>query len=408
MVENLTEQKLVEYGFSRENIEKLLHGQNEEQFLIFGEQHIWASNVANRILSGIDASRKFYFRNEEQIAFPFWDLNLINEYYHLREYFYLKRQKAIAGISFQENATKERFIENEVGTTNKIIDDLKSKPVQPNSISKSLEKYLVYLDWLKDFQARQRDKLSTLKENNKFYHSDIENYYKKLETASSFLSTKEFIEDEIERVEKIFIKPSTITVSGNFKFKSIINPDKYVGLAFFWLKEGNNWAINKILDQARNEYQLASASLNYTEIERVIETEIIMKSILYHLQRGVALLMYQKFLKEQDKQEMTKAPEKKTHTIEDILDNDATKIIVIREAIKDLCIVRASQDRTITGFIDGCKEASALPNISTTEIFKAMYFELNKTLSPTSKPRYDKATYTDSLAKTKKYFGIKN
>ncbi len=74
--------------------------------------------------------------------------------------------------------------------------------------------------------------------------------------------------------------------------------------------------------------------------------------------------------------------------------------------MKDLAIVNRSSEREITGFIDGCKDANALPEISATDLMKAIYHELGKEYNDNSKPRYDKATYTNSLRRTKEYFKI--
>ncbi len=70
-----------------------------------------------------------------------------------------------------------------------------------------------------------------------------------------------------------------------------------------------------------------------------------------------------------------------------IFGDNEIKISIIREAMKELCIVHGSSERVITGFIDACKAASVLPEISTTDIMKAIYFELDKPLKKATKPR---------------------
>jgi hypothetical protein len=83
---------------------------------------------------------------------------------------------------------------------------------------------------------------------------------------------------------------------------------------------------------------------------------------------------------------------------------DAKIYSKIKKAISNLGITKDSSERVITGFIDGVKNIQNFPQISTTDIFKAIYIELVKPLDKNSKPRYDKKTYQKSYAKTKKYF----
>ena len=92
-------------------------------------------------------------------------------------------------------------------------------------------------------------------------------------------------------------------------------------------------------------------------------------------------------------------------TLEEIFMNDLNKISIIKSAISDLSITKDCSDRTITGFIDGCKQSYSLPNINTTDLMKVIYNELGKAFETKSKPRYDKAPYQKSFKATKIYFG---
>lgn len=94
-------------------------------------------------------------------------------------------------------------------------------------------------------------------------------------------------------------------------------------------------------------------------------------------------------------------------TLKNIFSENEAKYLVIRSALDYLNITKESDERSITGFIDGCKKAEALPNINTTKLFRAIHCEINKPFLKNSKPRYDGIRYTELLRKTKQYFGIK-
>ena len=93
--------------------------------------------------------------------------------------------------------------------------------------------------------------------------------------------------------------------------------------------------------------------------------------------------------------------------MQDIFSENEAKYSVIRTALDDLNITKKTDERSITGFIDGCKAAEALPNQSTSKLFKAIHLEINKPILKNSKPRYDGLKYQEFLKKTKQYFGIK-
>jgi hypothetical protein len=120
---------------------------------------------------------------------------------------------------------------------------------------------------------------------------------------------------------------------------------------------------------------------------------------------------YKEFSNESELSPPQKPESKRTNlklkTLIEIFPNDETKISIIKEAIKDLSITKDCSDRIITGFIDACKLAHALPEISNTILMNVIYFEIGKPVTKPPKPRTDQKAYFDSLKATKNYFGIK-
>lgn len=125
------------------------------------------------------------------------------------------------------------------------------------------------------------------------------------------------------------------------------------------------------------------------------------------LLNSVINIVYERFyifLLQQDK---TKVKTNKPTCLNDLYGQETTKIRTIREALKDLHITKNNSERQITGFIDGCKKANALPQLNSTDLMKIIYSEINKEYRAGTKPRYDKETYITSFKSTKDYFGIK-
>jgi hypothetical protein len=94
-------------------------------------------------------------------------------------------------------------------------------------------------------------------------------------------------------------------------------------------------------------------------------------------------------------------------TLTDIFSEDRAKILAITEAIKELSITKHCSDRTISGFVDGCKSANALPGIASTHLMKVIYKEISKPIGENIRHHTDQPAYNKSWKATKKYFGIK-
>jgi hypothetical protein len=108
MIEKLTELKMVEYDFDKEQIEKLLNWDNYEINIQNSKGFFFASNIENKIYSGIDAARKVYFK-DTYIGFPITHTELIIEYYKLSLNNFLKAQKQLLGSIYKEQNEKQNF-----------------------------------------------------------------------------------------------------------------------------------------------------------------------------------------------------------------------------------------------------------------------------------------------------------
>lgn len=152
MIEDLTNEKLKEYGWKDETIERFKTWEQYNAFIVTGIECYYATNIENKIYSGLDAWRIYFFGNGTNVSFPIYDLNLIDEYYQLKRDAFLKEQKALAGKAFIEKAVKERFKQIEIEDTKNTIEALKAKPKGLKKYTDiSINKYTAYLEWLNEY-----------------------------------------------------------------------------------------------------------------------------------------------------------------------------------------------------------------------------------------------------------------
>jgi hypothetical protein len=92
--------------------------------------------------------------------------------------------------------------------------------------------------------------------------------------------------------------------------------------------------------------------------------------------------------------------------LSDIFPNDKSKVDIIKEALKDLSITKDCSDRVISGFVDGCKFAHALPEIPSIKLMRVIFNEIKKPYNKNLKHHTDQPNYSKSWKETKKYFGV--
>ncbi|MEP7318770.1 MAG: hypothetical protein ABI921_08505, partial [Panacibacter sp.] len=103
--------------------------------------------------------------------------------------------------------------------------------------------YIKIAEFLND---KMEATLFTLRENNQHYEKLINLYNKKIEVATAFLSKKEFIVQEIERIKAIFLKPFVVSIGGDFKVAREFSFSKFKEYSFDLLSSGNNYQLDKI------------------------------------------------------------------------------------------------------------------------------------------------------------------
>jgi hypothetical protein len=159
MIEDLTNEKLKEYGWNAESIERFNTWEKYDAFIVNGKQCYYATNIENKIYSGLDAYRLYYFRNGNNVTFPLDELNLIDEYYQLKRDTFLKELKSKSGKAFIEKAVKERFRQSEIEDTKNTIKALKEKPKGLKKYTDiSINKYTAYLEWLNEYKNKPPQK----------------------------------------------------------------------------------------------------------------------------------------------------------------------------------------------------------------------------------------------------------
>jgi hypothetical protein len=159
MIEKLDESKLREYKFSADNIERIMTLNNYELFFVGDHGIFWVSNIEKTIHSGRDGCRKYYFR-KNQIAFPEKDLDLIPEYFELKEKAYLEQQKKIAGKLYKKETAQKNFLQAEINEADKAIHQLLTTPQHPlTAISQKdkMNRWQIYKNWLTESEDKKVD-----------------------------------------------------------------------------------------------------------------------------------------------------------------------------------------------------------------------------------------------------------
>lgn len=154
MIEELTIEKLVEYGFE-DNEEgratEILNANSGKSILHCNKGHFVADAGKKLIYSGIDALRIWYFADKNHPTFPEYDLDLVPEYFSIKLQNYISEQKKLAGIIFDEESTISKFIKQEIEYYENLEKKLRNKNAAEaylRVMKPKFEKYLIYVNWL--------------------------------------------------------------------------------------------------------------------------------------------------------------------------------------------------------------------------------------------------------------------
>lgn len=180
MIEELTKENLEKYGFTSESIEGLTEWDNYEIPHFEGDKCFFASNIVNRIYSGIDAARRYFIENKNGVAFPYTEPDLIPEYFKKSLSVYIEAQRKIAGAIFIEIDTIKDFKENEIIITQKKIKEYEAQPPVFSSFGEKINLYKHYLKWLNNLNDSEMitDKIQALFKFIDFLYLNIANFKK--------------------------------------------------------------------------------------------------------------------------------------------------------------------------------------------------------------------------------------
>ena len=162
MVEKLTKERLLKYGFALETIKRVMNWKDYPSMLKNDNGDFYACNIDKKIYSGIDALRKEHFRNENQLACPETCFPLMLEFYDITFRIYLKKYSEIKAKSHSNTDTvkaEQYFLENQIkivadkisgyeGELNKYIE-LKQTTII-NHLDNKITEIERYSDWLEN------------------------------------------------------------------------------------------------------------------------------------------------------------------------------------------------------------------------------------------------------------------
>jgi len=301
-IEALTKEKLIEYGFKQQQIEEILSNNNYEANCINDTGQYWVSMIEGKIYSGEE-----YFAKGFKMMFP-KSADLLPEYYNRKLSDFISKTKDLEQSLFDETECKEQFKKKEIAFVEEWIKDHEKFPLV-SKLRDKLKLLEVYLRWIKKLNpslnslpAKIEDTetnnfefagktLTSLIDNNTYYEGSINDFNRRLETTSKLIDRHDFIKAEIERVETEYLKEPVVKVYGDW----VATPSKfsfhtYVKQGYYDLKKGADTPIDNIISIATLECK-NNDPLQYQHSKPYFET-----SIVNSLRRGVALLLYKKYL----------------------------------------------------------------------------------------------------------------
>lgn len=162
-IEILTKEKLIQHGFSKEEIKKLL---SKEKFIIEC-RNLLATNIENKIFSESDYFRIKYFKkkyinglqftiSEDDIkpSFPTYCIELLPEYVNRSFDYLIKKEKEKINNIFFEQKIKERFINERIEYCKNELNELNKTKLR-SIVEKSIENYQNALDWFEDYKTNK-------------------------------------------------------------------------------------------------------------------------------------------------------------------------------------------------------------------------------------------------------------
>jgi hypothetical protein len=143
MIEPLTKEKLVKYGFEKETINRLLNEENYEYNINSGNKGFFASAIDRKIYSDDD----YYAKTKTHMIFPYKEQKLIPKYYNQKQAAYLAKRSN--DFNFKEAREKTKFLNSEIKWA---ISTIKNKEQHVLRLNNAFEigVLTIYLEWLNE------------------------------------------------------------------------------------------------------------------------------------------------------------------------------------------------------------------------------------------------------------------
>lgn len=144
MIEDLTAEKLKEYGFDESSIERIMTWDNYKGQSRNNRGNFFVSKLENKIYSGTH----YYEKSGNRMMFEECKRNFEN-YFNINCKINTKKKKEKQGDTFNEVRSWKRFKEKEIKTTNIIIELYENEPPKHlKNVEEKLDDWRDYLDWL--------------------------------------------------------------------------------------------------------------------------------------------------------------------------------------------------------------------------------------------------------------------
>ncbi|MEO6669287.1 MAG: hypothetical protein ABIN36_07415 [Ferruginibacter sp.] len=226
-------------------------------------------------------------------------------------------------MSFGQSLFPKMFLGNEIDLNRFVLDE--SNLMHYTHVSEIIKYYRFLESRIQERYVKNNEtmvlpnkkKLSELAIDNAKYKRLVEYYYDKVKLATGFIDKTQFITEEREKIESEFLQPIPMK-AGNLLTEFSL--EGYSRLAFDSLRSGVERDIETSLNKAKLDFlhYRRRTNPNFSEINNADEIEQIAHSAFAALERGVAFLLYYKFLNDPsvNKKEPKAKPQTDTTTLQ--------------------------------------------------------------------------------------------
>jgi|GEM_PF-4119284 len=195
MIDKLTKEKLVEYGFEKDEIKSILAKVNLAGYVKRSNNgNFFVSVEDQKIYSGDD----FFFKTESYKPFPYDNFADVPAYYNFNQKIFLNKEQKIVGDLLNEQSAKNRFKQYEIEKAK-----IGSSKFIPKPDQQKIDK--LYIEWIVNRDEDDSDTLSELKELRdiieghfeplklRCFNEDDKDYNLLINLLTNFFTDKEYI-----------------------------------------------------------------------------------------------------------------------------------------------------------------------------------------------------------------------